>query len=103
MGAVVVTSARGEADTAAGGSFELEVEVPLDAEAVQVTAVASGTAGSLVPSTRAAKLAPGRAAPISRLPPLPYSCSTGTPVVVLLPVAAQDPDDRVRRAKRAGV
>jgi len=41
------------------------------------------------------------------LPPQPPSSlflfDRHTPVVVLLAVAAQDPDDRVRRARRAGV
>ena len=53
-GAVVVTSAGGQALTAADGSFELKVDVPLDAECVDVTAVADGDVarGSLLASAR---------------------------------------------------
>jgi hypothetical protein len=36
---VVVTSAGGETFTAAGGSYQLHVRVPFDAQSVQVTAV----------------------------------------------------------------
>ncbi len=51
-GAVVVTSAGGQCVTAADGSFELEVRVPLKAQGVQVSAVgrAPAGAGSLVAS-----------------------------------------------------
>jgi hypothetical protein len=57
--AVVVSSAGGECVTAADGSFELEVEVPLEAKSVQVTAVAAAHAGAgkLVASTRVSVLA----------------------------------------------
>ncbi len=54
--AVVVTSTGGQTVTAADGTFALEVDVPLEAESAQITAVAAGRpgAGSLVASTPAA-------------------------------------------------
>ncbi len=53
-GAVVVTSAGGQAITSADGSFTLEVELPLDFESLEVTAVADDRTGfrSLVANTR---------------------------------------------------
>ena len=42
-GAVVVSSAGGQAVTDAGGSFRLEAQVPLDAESIQISAI--GRAG----------------------------------------------------------
>src|SRR5262245_36393918 len=53
-GAVVVTSAGGQALTDARGDYRLEVEVPLDAESVQVTASGRTASGSLVASARVA-------------------------------------------------
>src|SRR6185503_1142814 len=53
-GAVVVSSAGGRALTDARGDYRLEVEVPLDATSVQVTAVAGGGGGSLVASASVA-------------------------------------------------
>lgn len=46
-GAVVVSSAGGLAEVGADGQYLLEVEVPLDAEAVQMSAIANGAGGSL--------------------------------------------------------
>ena len=53
-GAVVATSAGGQALSAADGSFEIAVDVPLEAECVEVTAVADQGAsrGSLFASAR---------------------------------------------------
>jgi hypothetical protein len=69
--AVVVTSAGGKAVAAADGSFEIEVQVALDAHSVQVTAVTGGGSGtaarSLVASARVEPLAPGRTVPVGRL------------------------------------
>ena len=53
-GAVVVSSAGGRAITDARGTWRLEVEVPLDASSVQVTAVAGGAGGSTVASGQVA-------------------------------------------------
>src|SRR5262245_24126147 len=47
-GAVVVTSAGGQALTDARGGYRLAVEVPVDAECVQVTALGRAAGGSLV-------------------------------------------------------
>jgi hypothetical protein len=66
-GAVVVTSAGGRAVTRTDGSYEIEVELPLGAESVQVTAVAaSAGGGSLVASARASLVSGGRT-PVDRL------------------------------------
>ena len=53
-GAVIVSSAGGEAVSGPDGSFELVVELPPEAESVEVTAVASARAsrGTLVASAR---------------------------------------------------
>ena len=53
VGAVVVTSAGGQAVTGADGSFTLAVELPIDVECLEVTAVADATgSGSLVANAR---------------------------------------------------
>ena len=52
-GAVVVSSAGGRAVTDAAGSYRLEVDVPLEATSVEVTAV-GGTGGNLVARTSVA-------------------------------------------------
>src|SRR5512145_2258925 len=51
-GAVVVSSAGGEVVTGADGAFTLAVELPLDAESLEVTAVAGAGPGNLVASAR---------------------------------------------------
>src|SRR5262249_49747304 len=58
-GAVVVSSAGGRTVTDAGGSYRLEVQLPTDAESVQITAI-GGHGGSLVAST-SVQLAAGTA------------------------------------------
>ena len=62
VGAVVVTSAGGQAVTGAAGGFALTVEVPLDAESLEVTAVADEVrgSGSLVANARIVPAAPSR-------------------------------------------
>ncbi len=59
QGAVVVTSAGGEAVSDADGAFALEIDVPLETASIQVTAVAAARAGAgnLVASTRVTLLA----------------------------------------------
>src|SRR6185503_18691424 len=68
-GAVVVSSAGGQAVTDAAGNYLLEVEVPLEATSVQVTAVSS-TGGNLVASASVALY--GTGAPL-RVSPLALS------------------------------
>jgi hypothetical protein len=51
-GAVVVSSAGGQAVTDAEGAFSLEVEVPVGADSVRVTAVMGSGTGSLVGSVQ---------------------------------------------------
>src|SRR5262245_19398896 len=72
VGAVVVTSAGGKAVTDQDGSYRLEVHAPLEAESVQVTAVARGGAGSLAASTSVGLFA----ARITRVGPLVLASST---------------------------
>jgi hypothetical protein len=50
-GAVVVSSAGGKAVTGFDGRYRLEVQVPVDAESLQITAVADQNGGSLRVST----------------------------------------------------
>jgi len=66
-GAVVVTSAGGRAVTDAAGAFSLEVEVPVDAESVRVTAVMGSGTGSLVGSAQVGGLAPWGTTPAGTL------------------------------------
>ncbi len=68
-GAVVVSSAGGQAVTRTDGSFELAIEGPRDAESVQVTASASALAstGILMARARVGPLAPGRRISAGRL------------------------------------
>ncbi len=63
-GAVVVTSAGGHVVTGADGSFTLEVELPLDAESLEVTAVVDGEteSSSLVANAR---IVPAALSPIT--------------------------------------
>src|SRR6185503_4148795 len=58
-GAVVVSSAGGRAVTDGAGSYRLEVEVPLDAERVQLTAVGRGGRNLLASATVGVSAAPG--------------------------------------------
>jgi HYR domain-containing protein len=58
VGAVVVSSAGGEAVTDRRGHYRLEVEVPLEAERVQVTAVGGRNAGLMVSTSVALSASP---------------------------------------------
>jgi hypothetical protein len=69
----VTTSAGGQASTAADGSFALEVDVPIEADSVQLTAVAGAGVGSLVASARVDSLASGR---ITRVGDLALAATT---------------------------
>src|SRR5262245_18447946 len=67
-GAVVVTSAGGQAVAGANGDFELAVELAPDVGSVRVTAVAAPSgAGSLVGSISVAPLARQGATPVGRI------------------------------------
>jgi hypothetical protein len=59
-GAVVVTSAGGQAVTGEDGSFELEFTLPPGTSTVQLSAVANGSPSSFVGSRRVGGLVPGR-------------------------------------------
>src|SRR5262245_30775662 len=65
--AVVTSSAGGQAITDAAGAYRLEVDVPLEATSVEVTAVDSA-GGNLVASTSVPLSA---ARPLTRVAPLP--------------------------------
>jgi len=56
-GAVVVTSAGGQAVTNAEGCFSVEVDLPAEAERVRVTAAMGSRKGSLVGSVQVSGLA----------------------------------------------
>jgi hypothetical protein len=73
-GAVVVSSAGGEAATDRGGRYRLEIGVPLDARSVRITAV--GSAGGLRASA-SVDLVPG--SPLARVPPLELSSGGACP------------------------
>jgi hypothetical protein len=67
VGAVVVTSAGGQAATAADGSFRLEVECPLEAESLEVTASSDEGPGGLAASVRIVPVALSSSQPVGQL------------------------------------
>jgi hypothetical protein len=66
-GAVVVSSAGGQAVTESDGRFRLSINLPDNAQSVQVTAVANGNASDKVATTRVSDLSAGVTAHVDLL------------------------------------